>query len=526
MSENIVSINSPLETEIPSTRGMTTKVVKGSFWTLIGQVLPLLVSLISTHFVIRFLGSEGYGVVILVGLIPNYFAFADFGMGIASTKFASEAYGQGQRKKEGEIVRTAAFIALLFSFAFAVPIFVFSHWIVVDWFKVTENFQTSASIALKITSVSFVLGILSSVLNTPQLSRLRMDLNTLVNAVPKILMGIVTPVVLYLGGYVVEAVWVAFSAAVLIFAGTVFFSGRLLPELYQPTLNKTYFKPLLRFGSGWLIATIAAILLVNLEKFFLTLLVSVQSLAFYSIAFTFANMASMFSIAMTQSLVPAFSQLLTPEKRIEFDALFARSIRFNLIWILPAIMFLFVIAKPFFTIWAGEDFGRESSEPFYILLIGLFFNILAHIPHSAITSSGRTDILAKLYWIELVLYIFAVIWLVSSFQINGAAIAWTLRSAIDGFIIIWLAKRILGVSFKFLNHFVSLVGGGVLLLPPIIFASFINNFSLWLIPLSLICTALYALLIWKTFVDADEKKWIKARLAAYLERTKYLRFKY
>ncbi|MEP6904220.1 MAG: oligosaccharide flippase family protein, partial [Actinomycetota bacterium] len=461
-----------------------------------------------------------YGVIILVGLIPNYFAFADFGMGIASTKFGSEAYGQGSRNKEGEVVRTATFIALSTLLVFLLPIFVFSHWIIVNWFKVSETYQMSASIALKITSVSFVLGILSSVLNTPQLSRLRMDLNTLINAVPKILMGIITPLVLYLTRSVVDAVLVAFFAAVLIFTATVFTSGKILPELYQPTIDKSLFKPLLKFGSGWLIAMIAAVLLSNVEKFFLARYVSVQSLAYYSIAFTFANMATMFSSSMTQSLVPAFSQLLAPEKRIEFDALFARSLRLNLIWLLPAIMFMFVVAKPFFTIWAGAEFGFQSSPPFYILLFGLLFNILAYIPHSTITASGRTDVLAKLYWVELVLYIFSAAWLVNSYQIVGAAAAWSLRVIIDAFIIIWLAKRIVGGSFKFFNHFGSLVGGVILLLPPIVFALFYDNFSFWLIPLVLICTALYSLLIWKTFVDGDERKWIKSKIENLLRLKK------
>ena len=94
-----LSVDPIANPEIPSTAGMTTRVVKGSLWTLLGQVLPMAVALIATPFTIRFLGSEAYGVVILVGLIPMYFSFADFGMGIASTKFGSEAYGEGNRKK-------------------------------------------------------------------------------------------------------------------------------------------------------------------------------------------------------------------------------------------------------------------------------------------------------------------------------------------------------------------------------------------------------------------------------------------
>ncbi len=64
---------------------MTTKVVKGSLWTLAGQIAPMAVTLIATPFTIRLLGSEGYGVFVLVALIPTYLGFADFGMGLGST---------------------------------------------------------------------------------------------------------------------------------------------------------------------------------------------------------------------------------------------------------------------------------------------------------------------------------------------------------------------------------------------------------------------------------------------------------
>src|SRR4051794_17937617 len=109
-----------------STKGLTTKVVKGSLWTFAGQAAPLAVSFITTPFVIRLLGTEGYGVWVLVGLMPAYLAFADFGMSIASTRFAAEAYGAGDHHREARIVRTAAVVALCSSVPFAAVLFFFS----------------------------------------------------------------------------------------------------------------------------------------------------------------------------------------------------------------------------------------------------------------------------------------------------------------------------------------------------------------------------------------------------------------
>ena len=220
-------------------------------------------------------------------------------------------------------------------------------------------------------------------------------------------------------------------------------------------------------------------------------------------------MATVFSAAMIQSLVPAFSQLLAPEKKNKFESLFSQSIRLNMIWLFPAVMFLFVVAKPFLTLWLSEEFGRESSTPLYILLIGLFFYTLASVPHGTITASGRTDLFAKLYWFELVIFIPVTIFFINSFGINGAALAWSLRTLFDAVVLIWLAKRINGVTFRFHNQFKTLTPAIITLLPSMLFVTFYGNFSLWLIPMVSVSLILYSLFTWRYFFDKDEKNWIK-----------------
>ena len=299
-------------------------------------------------------------------------------MSIGSTKFGAEAYAKGLREDEGGVVRTAALIAFLTSFPIALGIFFFYSLIV--WFNVPEQLHSEASIALKIASITFILNILCNIFNTPQLSRLRMDLNTFVNAGFRLLGIMAIPIVLYLGGGIIGAILSLMIASFLTLLGHLFVSGRLLNELFQFSIDKNIIKPLLKFGSSLVMAGIASILLANLEKVVLARVSSVESLAYYSVAFTFATMATMFSGAMIQSLLPAFSQLLSPEKKPELDKLFSRSLRINIIGLLPTIVFLFIIAKPFFTIWAGENFGRESSLPFYILYSDYFSILLPLFP--------------------------------------------------------------------------------------------------------------------------------------------------
>ncbi|MDI1243604.1 MAG: oligosaccharide flippase family protein [bacterium] len=507
-----LTVDNPIEPPkaAPSTAGMTTKVVKGSIWTLGGSIAPLAVAFISIPFTIRFLGTESYGVLLLVGLIPTYFAFADFGMGVASTKFASEAYGQGDEKKEAEIVWTATAIAAISALLIAVPIFLFSYQIVA-LLNVPEDLLSRASIALRITSGSFFLGILSAVLNSPMLARLRMDLNMLTSAIPKILLAVGTPLILYFGGGIVEAVSWAFIVAAGTLAVVIYFSASLLPGLLSATFNRHLMRPLLKFGGGWLLAVAAGILVANLEKLFLTQMVSVKALAYYSVAFSVAMMATIFSHAMVQSLVPAFSRLDRATSSAEFERLISRGIRTSILWMLPTLTVMFVAAKPLFTIWAGEDFGTESVLPFYILLASLFFNILAIVPHAAIVAAGRTDVFARVYWFELAVYGVTAAFLVARFEVVGAALAWSLRTILDALFVIALSKRIAGVRFQFWFH-LRLLSAGILILACPIFLTLFVESELLIGGLLAACVCAYLVVAWRRFVSVDERYWILGQL--------------
>jgi len=483
---------------------MTTKVVKGSLWTLAGQVAPLPVSLITTYFVIRMLGSEAYGVLILVGLIPTYFNFADFGMGLASTKFGSEAHAGGNPEKEAQVVRTAGLIALIAAAPISILIFVFSPTIAA-LFNVPSTLLPEASLALRFASVTFVVNFLNGIFNTPQLTRLRMELNTLVTSGFRIAGIITMPLVIYLGGGIIGAVTVLFITALATLLGHLWVSGRLLPQLFDITIDRSIIRPLLKFGGALAVSGIAATLLVNAEKGILTATVSTAALAHYSVAFTLASMMAMFTTALTHSLLPAFSQLQSEEKRTQLNGLYTRGVRLNFILLVPVTAGLLMIAKLFFTLWAGEEFGRESTLPFYLLAAGAGFNIVAALPHISITAAGHTSVFAKLYWLELAPYAIVVWVLSSTYGVAGAAASWSIRVIVDCFIQFYLAKRIANMEFVG-GNLLDLSIASVMMFVPCIVVFF---YGLSAVPIVVfaICFLVYCFVVWKRVLEKEELLW-------------------
>jgi O-antigen/teichoic acid export membrane protein len=497
--------------QIPSTAGMTTKVVKGSLWTLAGQVAPLGVSLITTPFVIRMLGAESYGVLILVGLIPTYLGFAEFGMSLASTKFASEAYAKGDFALEARIVRTAALITLCSSVPIALILFFFSPQII-NLFNVPEHLHGEASLALKFAAVTFVLNFLSGIFNTPELTRLRMDLNTFVTSGFRILGLVATPFAVYYYG-VVGAVFVLMIASALTLAGHLMVSGWLLSELRKTALERETAFEMIKFGSSLVSYGIAGVLLFNAERGVLPIMLSVEALAYYTVAATVAGLTIMLSSSMIQSLVPAFSRLSEQEHQSARMHLFRRILRLLLLILIPSAVFLALIAHDFIAGWAGVEFAERSSGPFYILLFGLLINIPGYIPYSILMSRGRADVFAKLYWIELIPYLGLVVALTSILGLAGAALAWSLRVSFDGLFFFYICKRALRAPELTIGHrnIVTILTSLVYIPLVTLFCLGTAKVILW--PCFVVGTAIFFLLNWKLGLEPIEQEWIGARLS-------------
>lgn len=250
----------------------------------------------------------------------------------------------------------------------------------------------------------------------------------------------------------------------------------------------------------------------------LTRLVSVKSLAYYSVASTFANMTTMFSMAMVQTLIPAFSQLLTPGKKPQLDALFTRSVRISLMGIIPSIMFLMIIAKPFFTIWAGQEFGQGSIYPYYILLIGIFFGVLVYIPNCILLASGRSDIFAKFYLFEVIPYVIITWLLITYFGIIGAAMAYSLREMVNALVFIRFARKFADVRLRLRDFYLHFTLGFLVFLPASLYAFLYSNFSWWLLLLLPISLLLYAWVAWRKMLSEEERAWALIKFQGMLNK--------
>jgi O-antigen/teichoic acid export membrane protein len=79
---------SEVESIIPPPGGRT--LVRNIIWNLFGHGAPLLVALLAIPLLIKGLGTERFGVLVLAWMVVGYFTLFDLGIGRATTKYTSE----------------------------------------------------------------------------------------------------------------------------------------------------------------------------------------------------------------------------------------------------------------------------------------------------------------------------------------------------------------------------------------------------------------------------------------------------
>ena len=73
----------------------------------IGQVVPLLIGIVTIPIIIRGLGVERFGILSLAWVVIGYFSLFDLGLGRATTKFVAEMLGKRETERLPHLIWTS-----------------------------------------------------------------------------------------------------------------------------------------------------------------------------------------------------------------------------------------------------------------------------------------------------------------------------------------------------------------------------------------------------------------------------------
>jgi len=484
-----------------------TLIVRNTAFNITGQILPGIIGIIAMPFVIRGLGTEAFGILSLAWLVVGYFALFELGMGKATTKFAGEYIGQKKYDELQGLVWTSlamqiflgilagAFLTAISPFL-AHKVFKISPLLVEDAINVFRLLSISLPVIMSTTTLQ---GLLEAGQRFDLVNKITIPANSLNFAIPLfcVLLNI----------NLISIVFFLVLSRCAVFFVFLIISIRVFPLLKGNFIDLKKVKVLFGFG-GWVaISNVLIPLLSYLERFLIAALLSAKALAYYTPPYEIISRIPIIPSSLTRVLYPIFSGYSVTNENKKIEALALRSLKYILIIMIPLSMLLITFAGDILYFWLGDEFAKQSTFLFQILVAAVFLNCLAQIPFILLYGLGRPDIKAKFDMLEVPLFLGLSYGFITHLGLNGAAISKFIIALVDTLLLFWAAKKIgaFSISFNSNNGILKkLMFGMVIAFLSVILCLFINNF---IIRIAVIAFYLgfYILGIWCYVMDDIDK---------------------
>lgn len=414
--------------------------VKSSAWNLIGQGAPILFALITVPLLLKTIGEARYGFLTVVWVLIGYLGLFDFGVGKAMTRVVAERLGQGDRVGAGVVAKAALMMMLGIGLLSATGFLVFADFIVgrlaLPPALHQEGVNAMRILALGLPFVMLTSGYRGCLEACNQFGPLN---------IVRVGMGLFTylaPLAAVLWSPRLEFL-VAAVVAMRVVANVV---HRLLYQRYcsfelatgVPDQWRVELRKLLGFGGWMTVSNIISPMMNSLDRLIIGTIVPVAAVGYYATAYDMISKVLMLPYSITGAAFPAMAGMADDG---QVRRVYAGMFKFMAILVLPVLAGAALLADVGFHAWLGQRFAQEAAPALKILAVGLLFNCVAQVPATLILTRGSPRWMALCHVVEAPCYLGLVMFLTTKWGIQGTALAWAIRAAVDAMLLAYLAQR-------------------------------------------------------------------------------------
>jgi len=485
-------------------------VARGALLNLAGHLAPLAAALLALPVLVARLDADRFGFLSLAWVIVGYFSLFDLGLGRALARLVAERLGTPRESELPALTRTALALTFALGALAGALLLLFAAPLCEKLIKIPLALQAESVDALRLLAVSLPFVTLAAALRGILEAGRRFGW---VNAI-RIPLGILTfagPAALVLNTTSLVALAVLLMLLrVATLAAHWFACARLYPRLMASgALTAAGLAEMLRFGAWLTVSNVVGPLMVYLDRFVIGAMIAVSAVAYYAAPYEVVTRLWIVPMALSGVLFPVFvaAQAGDPGRTVR---LYRVGIKAVLLMIFPLAFAAALFAPEWMELWLGADYAARGARVAQILLAGVLVNCLAQIPYTLLQAAGRADLTAKTHLAELPFYIALLAVLTSGWGIEGAAIAWSARCAVDALVLFLLAARVLPAA-------PTVLAPGQRAAIALLFAFMLGA----LVPAGaqvklvylLVAGAVFCALGWRVLLDPEERRLAKHPLA-------------
>lgn len=378
----------------------------------------------------RALGPARFGLLGLAWATVEYLGFFDMGLSRATVRFVADSLARAARDVR-QIVAVSLTFQLGAGLLAGLAVWVLAP-VALGLLSIPADLRPEANAMFRVVAVNVALVLAMNGLRGVLEGAQRFDLAVALRIPASAAATVIPAVGAVFGATLPQILWLVFAARLVVVAALFAAVPRAIPTFrWEAPREWVRLRQLLGY-SGWLaVSGFANALLVNFDRFALAAIAGVAAVGFYTAPYEGATRLLLVSASMFAALFPALAATEALADRARTTRLLESALRQSALVLAPLVAVLVVFAPGILRLWVGSAFADEAGLALRILAIGVLFNALAHVPSVFLYAASRPDLPARLHLAELVFHVPLTLLLIQRFGITGAAIAWTLRVAVD-----------------------------------------------------------------------------------------------
>jgi O-antigen/teichoic acid export membrane protein len=361
----------------PEHRPTGAKVRRNVVFSALRAVLVWPIPFLLIPFILKKIGTTGYGTWAVFLTVISFTSLSDFGLGGTLTKYVAEHYATGNFVALKRLLDTGLMLYLILACLATCVLGGCSRWLVPLLFRGNTGLSLQSLSGLwywliAVVAVNIVVVPFYSAITGLQ----RMDLSNITSSFNSLAFAVLTVLFLCLHMGVKGLLYAAFVDALLTFVLVVGIVRRILPgvRINPVGFDRSEMKELFAFSLQIYVTQTGTVILNQIEKLYLAWFAGVVAVGWYNIAAEVAMRVRRIPELLLTPVMAAASELHAQGDEKKLEELYYRAHKYLAFVGVPIVAYVAIISRRLVSLWIGPKLGL-IAVPLAALALVTYLNL-------------------------------------------------------------------------------------------------------------------------------------------------------
>lgn len=400
----------------------------------------VLLLLISYPVFLHYLGSELYGLWVILSVIVIFSQMGDLGINNTLMKFIAEEYGKKNYKRIMYFISTA--VMLMFGLSVFIIFFLVILRVPIASFLNLGEYKSLAVTLIPLMGLHAMVIIFTNLFKGSVGGLGRLDISNYTFLGARVI-GLSTSVALIVAGFGIWGLYFGVLLSHLLsFFVYIYIIKRHKIQIFSfKGFRKDVFKELFFFGGTLTGSKVLRMLLDPFNKVIISKYIGLEEVTYYEIAFKGLRQIKSIFQQSIQPIMPKISEVYGKysQPMVYVNNIYKKTTIGLIALSLPVLLLLFTFGEVLLKIWLENNYNLNVLIALQILIIGFLFEILSLPARFVLMAEKKVNILFYSILLRVFVNILSVFLLLFFWKVNYGLIAWiTSLGFVISAIYIWL----------------------------------------------------------------------------------------